>query len=156
MLIAWATIFCNSCCRLSLNNCVIFILKPNWTKKNFENLTVLCALHCDLGPSLFRLRVSAVTTAVWVISMFLIRRRVGWGSLYIYRNTTVPPWEAAGKKITFNMKRPWAQADSVWAAICLDHVCSTRTDWGGWSWRVWLVCWCHLLTAMTAPIVEEL
>lgn len=47
---AWATIFCNSCCRLSLNNCVIFILKPNWTKrekkKNFENFTVSSVFYC--------------------------------------------------------------------------------------------------------------
>ena len=35
MLIAWATIFCNNCCRLSLNNCVIFILKQN-DKKNLS------------------------------------------------------------------------------------------------------------------------
>lgn len=46
MLIAWATIFCNSCCRLSLNNCVIFILKTKQNKKKFENLTALCALLC--------------------------------------------------------------------------------------------------------------
>lgn len=47
MLIAWATIFCNSCCRLSLNNCVIFILKTKQNKKKFENLTVLRALLCE-------------------------------------------------------------------------------------------------------------
>lgn len=43
MLIAWATIFCNSCCRLSLNNCVIFILKPNWTKKLWKFNCLKCA-----------------------------------------------------------------------------------------------------------------